>query len=155
MASMGSFPTGVDSSILLHNVNHRRPMIPILAYRPRKYVVVGRIADCNSAGFSSIMTVDLFSKVSLCNGCSGRRRRWKTQHVKATTEGTGQGETDDESEDALQATIEKGKKVLATQRDLLQQVLASLDLFHSWELILYLKSSEGFPKLGRVCFIEA
>ncbi|KAI3452297.1 hypothetical protein Pfo_008962 [Paulownia fortunei] len=122
MASMGSFPTGVDSSILLRSTNHHRRMIPILASRPRKYVEVGGFAYCNSAGFSRNLTVDLFSRLSLCSGCSGRGRRWTTPHVNARTEGTGGGETDDESEDALQATIEKSKKVLAMQRDLLQQI---------------------------------
>lgn len=128
MASMGSFPAGVDSSILLHSANHQRPMIPGPAYRSRKYVVVGGIADCNSVGVSS--TLDLFSRVSLCSGCGGGRRRWKTSRVKATAEETG-GETGgDDSDEALQATIEKSKKVIQTQRELLQQVFVSLDLFH-------------------------
>ncbi|KAL8471601.1 hypothetical protein ACS0TY_029015 [Phlomoides rotata] len=113
MASMGSFPAGVDSSILLHSANHQRPMIPTPAYKPRKHVVIGGIADCNSVGVSS--TVDLFSRVSLCSDCGGgRRRRWKTHRVKATG--------DDDSDEALQATIEKSKKVIQTQRELLQQI---------------------------------
>jgi starch synthase len=40
--------------------------------------------------------------------------------VRATVE---EGASGDESEDALQASIEKSKKVLAMQRDLLQQVI--------------------------------
>ncbi|KAK6155085.1 hypothetical protein DH2020_009333 [Rehmannia glutinosa] len=115
---MGSFPAGVDSSVIIHSSNHYTPMVPLLAYRPRKRVEVGAFADCNSAGFSRNLTVDSFSRLSRCNG----RRRWTTQHVKATTEGSGGGETDDESEDALQATIEKSKKVLEMQRDLFQQI---------------------------------
>lgn len=113
MASMGSFPAGVDSSILLHSANHQRPVIHTPAYRSRKYVVVG---------VSS--TVDLFSRVSLCSGCGDRRRRWKTHRVKATAEETGRGETgDDDSDETLQATIEKSKKVIQVQKELLHQVL--------------------------------
>ncbi|KAG8384693.1 hypothetical protein BUALT_Bualt04G0144500 [Buddleja alternifolia] len=96
MASMGSFPTGVDSSVLLRNANHNRPMIPVFGYSPRK--------------------------LSLCCGCSAKRGKWRAKHVKATREGAGAGESGDESEDALQATIEKSKKVLALQRDLLNQI---------------------------------
>lgn len=122
MASMGSFPAGVDSSILVRSANLHRPLNSILAYRPVK---VGGIADCNSPGFSSNLAADLFSRVSLCSVCGGRRRRWKSQ-VKAAAAGIGLGEADDEVEDTLQATIEKSKKVLAIQRDLLQQVLVLL-----------------------------
>lgn len=138
MASMGSFPTGLDGSILLHSANHQRPVIPALAYRPRKYVEVGAFADCISDGFSRNLTVDLSSRLSLCSGCGGGRRRWTTQHLKAAKEGTGRGETDedDESDDALQATIENSKKVLAMQRDLLQQVVLlfvfSIYISDSW-----------------------
>lgn len=117
MASMGSFPAGVDSSMLVRTANRHRPLSSILAYRPIK---VGGIADCNSPGFSSNLAVDLFSRVSLCNGCGGRRRRVKSQ-VKAAAAGTEGGEADDEV-DTLQVTIEKSKKVLAIQRDLLQQI---------------------------------
>lgn len=93
MASIKSFPTGLEGSTL---ANRHRPLISVLAYRPRK---VGGIADCNSP-------VDLLS----------RRRSLGRQRVKAAS-------AEDEAEDSLQATIEKSKKVLAIQKDLLQQVL--------------------------------
>lgn len=134
MASMGSFPAGVDSSMLVRTANRHRPLSSILAYRPIK---VGGIADCNSPGFSSNLAVDLFSRVSLCNGCGGRRRRGKSQ-VKAAAAGTEGVEADDEV-DTLQVTIEKSKKVLAIQRDLLQQVLVSLYHFVI-ENFFYMKS---------------
>ncbi|KAK6129255.1 hypothetical protein DH2020_036964 [Rehmannia glutinosa] len=144
MASMGSFPAGVDSSVILHSSNHHSPMVPLLAYRPRKRVEVGAFADCNSAGFSRNLTVDSFSRLSRCNG----RRRWTTQHVKATTEGSGGGETDDESEDALQATIEKSKKVLEMQRDLFQQIAERKKLVSS------IKNSIIDPKGSEQPYIE-
>lgn len=65
MASMGSLPTGVDSSILVRSANRRRPLISVVAYRPRKG------GDCNSPGFSSNLAADLLSRVSLCDGCGG------------------------------------------------------------------------------------
>lgn len=40
----------------------------------------------------------------------------------AAATGSGRGEADDEAEDSLKAMIEKSKKVLAIQKDLLQQV---------------------------------
>lgn len=118
MASMKSFPTGVDSSILVRSANSHRPLISILAYRPRK---VGGVADCISTGFSTNSAADLLSRVSLCKGCGGRRRRLSVK-TAAEAAGGGRGEKDDEAEDSLQATIEKSKKVLAIQKGLLQQV---------------------------------
>ncbi|KAK4477609.1 hypothetical protein RD792_016846 [Penstemon davidsonii] len=122
MASMGSFPTGVDSSILVHSGNQQRPVIPILAFKPKKYVEIGSFADCNSAGFSRNFADDLFSRLSLCCGCSNRGGKLRMKRVKATQEGTGGGESGNESEDAFQATIQKGEKVLAMQKDLLKQI---------------------------------
>ena len=47
---------------------------------------------------------------------------FKGLSLRAIAKGSEGSESRDESEDALQATIEKSKKVLAMQRDLLQQV---------------------------------
>ncbi|KAK4417658.1 Granule-bound starch synthase 2, chloroplastic/amyloplastic [Sesamum alatum] len=122
MASTGSFPTGVDGSVLLNIANRRRHVIPMLAFRPRKHVEIGGISDCNSTGFSRDLTVDLFSRLSQCCGRNGRRRRWMTQLLEATGEAVEGGESDDES-DSLQATIDKSmSQVLAMQKDLLQQI---------------------------------
>ncbi|PIN04718.1 Starch synthase [Handroanthus impetiginosus] len=96
MASMGYFAAGIDGSILLHSANHHRSVAPVIAYRPRK--------------------------LSMFCGCSGGRRRWTAQPVKATGEATEGVDGGDKSDDALQATIEKSKKVLALQKDLLQQI---------------------------------
>ncbi|XP_011098635.1 granule-bound starch synthase 2, chloroplastic/amyloplastic isoform X3 [Sesamum indicum] len=122
MASTGSFPTGVDGSALLNIANRRQHVIPILAFRPRKHVEVGGISDCNSAGFSRDLTLNLCSRLSQCCGRNGRRRRWTTQLVEATGEAAEGGESGDES-DSLQATIDKSmSQVLAMQKDLLQQI---------------------------------
>lgn len=51
------------------------------------------------------------------------RHRWKCmKRVEATGPDSSEAESGDESEDALQATIDKSKKVLDMQRNLLQQV---------------------------------
>ena len=47
----------------------------------------------------------------------------KNKHISALGKSSGTSEDKDESEEVLQATIEKSKKVLALQRELLQQVL--------------------------------
>lgn len=55
--------------------------------------------------------------------------RWKcARRVEATGPDSSETANGDEQEDALQATIEKSKKVLDMQRNLLQQVDPSLDL---------------------------
>ncbi|RDX83390.1 hypothetical protein CR513_35688, partial [Mucuna pruriens] len=45
-----------------------------------------------------------------------------SKHIRALGKSFGTSESKDESEEALQATIEKSKKVLALQRELLQQI---------------------------------
>ncbi|KAL3629378.1 Sucrose synthase [Castilleja foliolosa] len=125
MASMGSFPTVADSFNPLHNASHNMHMIHLLVDRPRKRVEIGGLfADCNSSsGVLRNLTKDNFSRSSRCHRCGGGRRRWTTQYVKATSKGPGLGEIEDEpKEDALQATIEKSKKVLAMQSQLLHQI---------------------------------
>lgn len=55
--------------------------------------------------------------------------RWKClRRVQATGSDSSDSASGDEPEDALQATIEKSKKVLAMQRNLLQQVDPSSQL---------------------------
>ncbi|XP_075481502.1 granule-bound starch synthase 2, chloroplastic/amyloplastic-like [Primulina tabacum] len=131
MALMGSFPAVVDSSAVIHCVNHHPLMIPILAYRPIKFVVIGGLVYCKSTGLSQNSIEDYFSQLSPCCGHSGRRRRWVPKRVKATQEGTGGGGSVDDPEDALQATIEKSKKVLAMQKDLLAQIAERKKLISS------------------------
>lgn len=52
-------------------------------------------------------------------GCS-RGHGWWIKCVGATGKGSVEGDSDHESEDAIQATMKKSKKVLAMQTDLLQ-----------------------------------
>ncbi|KDP27156.1 hypothetical protein JCGZ_19855 [Jatropha curcas] len=96
MASIGSLPsileTKRESFILLHGRSQQRPRFPFLWYRPQR-------------AFS----------FAVSNG--GFSLRFKP--VRATAK---EGVNDDGSDDPLQATIEKSKKVLALQRDLLQQI---------------------------------
>lgn len=120
MASMGSFPTGPDISVLLNSANYRRPMIPLLAYRARKCVEAEGFTDCSRAGVSRTSREEYCSGLALLNGFRNtRQRRGTKQCINATGEGSG---GDEELVDPLQATIEKGKKVLEMQRDLLQQI---------------------------------
>ncbi|KAM3363827.1 granule-bound starch synthase 2, chloroplastic/amyloplastic [Capsicum galapagoense] len=82
----------MENSILLPTGNQFHPKLPFLAFRPRK--------------------------LSLSHGFT-REQMWRIKKVKATSESSGE---DEESDDALKATIEKSKKVLAMQKDLLQQI---------------------------------
>lgn len=83
-------------------------------YRPRM--------SLESTGFSG--SASGYSVVGLCSGLvggCGRRQLWRNKPLRVM--GMGSEDGSDESEDALQATIEKSKKVLAMQTKLLQQVL--------------------------------
>lgn len=121
MASAGSLPftieTKSESPLLLHSVNHHRPRFSFFVYRSRK--------PLDYAGFS--LSCDRL----ICG--SGRGQQWRITLPKVKAKGFAESEDDsNEVDDALQATIEKSKKVLAMQRDLLQQVL---------RLIIYLALS--------------
>lgn len=62
----------------------------------------------------------------------------KYKHVKAVGKSIGNDENEDEDkDDVLNATIEKSKKVLALQKELIQQVLWNFDFAIGW-WILYL-----------------
>jgi starch synthase len=129
MASMGSPPftieTKSDSSMLLHSANSRRPRFLFFAYRPRKPLDSSGNTGL-SFGYSKAAGENYASLSLSCDrligGCSRGQQRRITR-PKATGGGFVEGEDGgDEVEDALEATIEKSKKVLAMQRDLLQQV---------------------------------
>lgn len=130
MASIGCCPFVIDSAmercVLVQSGNYRRPNLPLFAYRERK-------------------TKDL------------RFRCWKLMSLKARTKGTGEVEDDDQSrEEAFQATIEKSKKVLAMQRDLLQQIAERRKLVTSIKTsiidpednVSFEDSDRSFPSLG-------
>lgn len=111
--------------MLLHSANYRRPRFPFFAYRPRK-----PLDSAGNTGLSfgySKAAGENYACLSLCcdrliGGCSRGQQRRITR-PKATAGDFAEGEDGgDEVDDALQATIEKSKKVLALQKDLLQQV---------------------------------
>lgn len=131
MASIGSFPLSIDakseSSVLLHTVSNRRPTFQLLPYRPRR--PLGSPGNAGlSFGYSTAAGEDYASLFLSCNGLIGRCSRVlhgrRITCPKATARGFADGEDGgNDVENALQATIEKSKKVLAIQRGLLQQVL--------------------------------
>lgn len=114
MASMGSLPFLVEAyadstlmTMMLHNRNNK-----------------------SSPKFGTV------SASSLVRGCGRGRVNHrcsrgllcfveKNKHIRALGKSSGTSEDEDESEEVLQATIDKSKKVLALQKDLLQQVLLS------------------------------
>lgn len=99
--------TKADSYVVLFGKNQHRPSSSFSAFRPKKSPIFAFLNNSIS-GFS------------LCSDKSGHLL--KVKHVKATGSGFVEDESDNESEDSLQATIEKSKKVLAMQKQLLQQV---------------------------------
>ncbi|KAE9466570.1 hypothetical protein C3L33_01513, partial [Rhododendron williamsianum] len=101
MASMGSPAT--ERSVLLYSRSHGPPRVPVF-------------------GSAKVVGGDF----GLMRGCRVTRPQ-RIKILRATGKGSGEGEEDGEQpgeqpEDAFQATIEKSKKVLEMQRDLLQQI---------------------------------
>lgn len=120
MASIGSLPsileTKAESSVLFHFKCPHRPRFPFFMFRPRLSLEFSGLN--NSARGQSV--------VGLCNGLVGgssRRQLWRNKPLRVMDMDSVEGEGGVEAEDTLQATIEKSKKVLAMQRNLLQQVL--------------------------------
>ncbi|XP_008230773.1 PREDICTED: granule-bound starch synthase 2, chloroplastic/amyloplastic [Prunus mume] len=114
MASIGSLPfmieTKTESSVLLHSNNNRRLRFPFFTHRPGSSVEVSGI-NAEVVGMCS-------RQINWCT----KGKLWKIEPLRATGKVSVEGEDGGEPEDALRATIEKSKKVLAMQRDLLQQI---------------------------------
>ncbi|KAK7316351.1 hypothetical protein VNO77_35321 [Canavalia gladiata] len=114
MASMGSLPFLVETNadptviLMLHNRN--------LKFSPKIGTVHASAFEHSGAtGFGRGRVNHRCSRGLLC--LVGNKQ------IRALRKSFGTGEEKDESEDdALQATIEKSKKVLALQRELLQQI---------------------------------
>ncbi|KAA8530375.1 hypothetical protein F0562_005084 [Nyssa sinensis] len=154
MASIGSLPfvidTVMDNSILLYCGNFRRPVLPFFAYRPRKSFDSGGLND-PTFGYSKVVGEDN-ARFSLCcnrliSGCNGGQLS-RIKHLRATGKDSGDVEDGDESEDALHATIEKSKKVLAMQRDLLQKIAERR------KLVSTIESSTIDPESDEVSYEE-
>lgn len=102
----------MENCTLLHSGNQFQPKFPFFALKPKKFPFF-------VVGCSRVLGEDIV-KLSIAHG-SSREQMWR---IKATGKNSGEATNiDDESDDALQATIEKSKKVLAMQKDLLQQVV--------------------------------
>ncbi|WCJ25673.1 Starch synthase 2 chloroplastic/amyloplastic [Euphorbia peplus] len=102
MASLGSFPFLVEpkpeTSLLFstkRQLRSRRQFLAFASQKNRNFALLNDASCSNSSRFEAV-------RASAKEGVSG--------------------DDDDQSDDALQATIEKSKKVLAMQRDLLQQI---------------------------------
>ncbi|GLU11081.1 hypothetical protein SLE2022_278510 [Rubroshorea leprosula] len=113
MASIRSLPfvvqTKAESSLIPRSKSQHRLGFSFSTLRPRKFRTFD---DLTTLGFS--LCCD-----RVLGGCSrGQLRRFKPVRVVGSPEGAGS----DDPEDRLQATIEKSKKVLAIQRDLLKQI---------------------------------
>ncbi|XWS40885.1 hypothetical protein CRYUN_Cryun17cG0034500 [Craigia yunnanensis] len=127
MASIGG-----SSPFIIERNGESRPVFTFSTFRPRK---IKNLAVLNG----STCGISLF-----CN--KGQLLRLKPVRVSGSLDGvSGAG---DDSEDTLQATIEKSKKVLAMQRDLLQQIAERRKLVSSIKSsITDLDEDEDFHEL--------
>ena len=111
-SSVGSLPflleTSAESLVLLDTRSY---------YRSLRFPV--RVCGVKGSAFEHSERLGL--------GWRKRGLLWGSKQVRAVgSKSFGMDEYEDGSKDELQATIEKSKKVLALQRDLLQQVLFTL-----------------------------
>ncbi|XAR51724.1 Starch synthase [Bertholletia excelsa] len=149
MASIGSFT--LESSVLLHSRNHGRPRSPFFgSYRAKSFLDSAVLHD-SILGHAKIEGRDVTGVFLQCGrlmgGCRVRRVR-NIRPLMATRITDGAGEDGDEPEDALQATIEKSKKVLAMQKELLQQIAERKKLVSS------IKSSTINPESVKTSYNE-
>ncbi|KAG2714281.1 hypothetical protein I3760_03G019100 [Carya illinoinensis] len=129
MASMGFLPfifeTKSESSVLLNSSKTRRPRFPFFAYRPREPLDSSGNTSLSfgywKAAGEDCAVLSLSCDRPIGGLCRGQQRR--ITPLKATSKGFVEGEDGgNEVEDAVQATIEKSQKVLAMQKELLQQI---------------------------------
>ncbi|KAL6960778.1 Sucrose synthase [Sarracenia purpurea var. burkii] len=146
MASIGSLP--IDTPVLLRGGNNGWPGKSFFDYRLRNSLDSAGL-NGSSFGHAKVVRKDIAGATLFCvgltNGCGLERSR-RIKRLKAMEKESGEGEDVDESDDALQATIDKSKKVLAKQRDLLQQILERRKLVSS------MKSSAIDPEIDEVSY---
>lgn len=129
MASLNSFPftleTRLESRLLVHSSSGSQ----FLEHQQRRALDFGRSVDSRSAimKFMQHTVSSNHGRPSLwtvrSGGGYGRGGFWRSKHVRlAKGHDSVDGADSQDAEDAIQATIEKSKKVLAMQRELLQQI---------------------------------
>ncbi|XP_031094614.1 granule-bound starch synthase 2, chloroplastic/amyloplastic-like [Ipomoea triloba] len=94
-----------------------RSALPLFTPRPRKSPISGASSPDSLVVFPRILN-EAVARVSLGHGRS-RHQMGSIMRVRAADKGDADSE---ESENALETTIEKSKKVLTMQKDLLQQI---------------------------------
>ncbi|KAF4376701.1 hypothetical protein F8388_025572 [Cannabis sativa] len=117
-SSVGYFPfvpeTKTDTFVIINHKSCHPPRFPFFSNLPRKSLTG------SSRGSSSVVG---FCNGLILGGSSSRRQLQRNKPLKALDKDSeGSDERLEGSDDAIQATIEKSKKVLAMQRDLLQQI---------------------------------
>ncbi|KAF5176177.1 Granule-bound starch synthase 2, chloroplastic/amyloplastic, partial [Thalictrum thalictroides] len=124
MASIGSLSffieTAMDTSVI-HCGNFHRPRFLILGSRGRTTLDLG-------SNVTMKLSANYDNMIDECN----RRRPWRSKSMRINAK---KGEDRDKPEDALEATIQKSKKVLAMQKQLLDQIAERR------KLVSYLKNS--------------
>lgn len=114
-----------ESSLLLYCTNRRQPRLGSFSNRPRKSLVLPHLRGL-ACGCSGLRAVE--DGLLNCSFCYGRMLGLydRGQFLSVRAAGRGSAEGDDgenvEIEDKLQATIEKSKRILEMQRDLLNQI---------------------------------
>jgi len=139
MASMGSLPflveANADSTVMmmmLHNRNHK--------FSSSKFSTLN--ASSLVRGWGRGRVKHRCSRGLLC-------LVEKNKHISALGKSSGTSEDKDDSDEVLQATIEKSKKVLALQRELLQQVLCLESVLQRVQGFIFMLSQKGLSFMLR------
>lgn len=154
MASLNSFPFTLDTRIESRFLLHSSSGSQFLECQQRKPLDSGGFLDSKTG------IVKLTQHITNSNhggpsfrtvrSVTGYRRGglWRGKYVRAKGDDSIDGEDSQESEDAIQATIEKSKKVLAMQRELLQQIAERRKLVSSIKSSIIDPSDEVSSKDG-------
>ena len=130
MASMGSLPFLVEANAdttvrMLHTKNHHHHHNHHGTIKfPSKFGTLLSASAFEHSGSRGL------GRGRVQHRCGRGLLGWGNRHIRAVGKSVGKSEDKDESEDdVLEATIEKSKKVLAMQRELLQQVMWNVFFF--------------------------
>ncbi|XP_010693244.2 granule-bound starch synthase 2, chloroplastic/amyloplastic [Beta vulgaris subsp. vulgaris] len=139
MASLNSFPFTIEKRCFLHN-SHGSQTLGCQRRKPLDGGGFLKFMDHNDNYIHGISSLCCVKSVSGCR----RRDLRRINLLKAISDDSGEAEDNKETEDAIQATIEKSNKVLAMQKELLQQIAERKKLVSSIKSSIVNRDGEPF-----------
>ncbi|KAK9682372.1 hypothetical protein RND81_10G069200 [Saponaria officinalis] len=122
MASLNSCHFTIDTKMESLVLNHISFGSHSLAYQQKKLVNFGEFLNFSDRKNGKCHRGSSSCSQRSVNGCRKGGGLLRMKRIKATASDSSEGKDDKETEDAIEATLEKSKKVLAMQKELLQQI---------------------------------